>query len=48
MGPSRCPGRQAGGYAERVEDLAEVPAALERALRIIQQERQAFLDMVSG
>jgi len=39
----------AGGYGERVEDPAEVPAALERALRIVQQEqRQALLNMVSA
>jgi len=39
----------AGGYGERVEDPAEVPAALERALRVVQQEqRQALLNMVSA
>jgi acetolactate synthase-1/2/3 large subunit len=39
----------AGGYGERVEDPEEVPAALERALRVVQQEqRQALLNMVSA
>jgi len=39
----------AGGYGERIEDPAEVPAALARALRVVQQEqRQALLNMVAA
>ena len=38
----------AGGHAERVDDPAEVPAALERALKVVQQEgRQALLNLVA-
>jgi acetolactate synthase-1/2/3 large subunit len=41
--------RAAGGYGERVEDPAEVPAALERALRVVQQEgRQALLNVIAA
>ena len=32
---SRCSARPAGGYGERVEDPAEVPAAIERALHAV-------------
>jgi acetolactate synthase-1/2/3 large subunit len=39
----------AGGYGERVEDPAEVPAALERALQAVQVEgRQALLNIVAA
>ncbi|MBI2760170.1 MAG: thiamine pyrophosphate-requiring protein [Chloroflexi bacterium] len=39
----------AGGYGERVDDPAEVPAALERALRVVQEEkRQALLNIVAA
>ena len=39
----------AGGYGERVEDPADVPAALERALHAVKVEkRQALLNMVSA
>ncbi len=39
----------AGGYGERVEDPAEVPAALERALHAVQKEgRQALLNIVAS
>ncbi len=37
----------AGGYGERVEDPAEVPAALERALNAVRNEkRQALLNVI--
>ena len=37
----------AGGYGERVEDPAEVPAALERALNAVRHEkRQALLNVI--
>ena len=37
----------AGGYGERVEDPAEVPAALERALNVVRNEkRQALLNII--
>ncbi|MDH4147334.1 MAG: thiamine pyrophosphate-requiring protein [Acidimicrobiia bacterium] len=40
--------QSAGGYGERVEDPAEVPAALERALKAVQVEgRQAVLNLVA-
>ena len=36
-----------GGYGERVEDPAEVPAALERALHAVRVEkRQALLNVI--
>ncbi len=36
-----------GGYGERVEDPAELPAALERALRAVREEkRQALLNVI--
>jgi len=39
----------AGGYGERVEDPAELPAAIERALRVVQDEgRQALLNVICG
>jgi acetolactate synthase-1/2/3 large subunit len=39
----------AGGYGERVDDPAEVPAALERALRAVRVEgRQALLNIVAA
>jgi acetolactate synthase-1/2/3 large subunit len=39
--------RASGGYAERVEDPAEVPAALARALRVTREEqRQALLNVI--
>jgi acetolactate synthase-1/2/3 large subunit len=39
----------AGGYGERVEDPAQVPAALQRALHAVQYEkRQALLNMVAA
>jgi acetolactate synthase-1/2/3 large subunit len=39
--------QSAGGYGERVEDPADVPAAIERALHAIRVEkRQALLNMV--
>ncbi len=38
----------AGGHAERVEDPAGLPSALERALKAVQQEgRQALLNLVA-
>jgi acetolactate synthase-1/2/3 large subunit len=37
----------AGGYGERVEDPAEVPGALERAIEVVTQERrQALLNII--
>jgi acetolactate synthase-1/2/3 large subunit len=39
--------RASGGHAERVEDPAELPAALERALRTVRTEkRQALLNVI--
>ena len=41
--------RAAGGYAEKVEDPEEVPAALKRALRAVREEgRQALLNLICG
>ncbi|MHB8577495.1 MAG: thiamine pyrophosphate-requiring protein [Dehalococcoidia bacterium] len=41
--------RAGGGYGERVEDPAEVPAALQRALHAVQiEKRQALLNMVAS
>jgi acetolactate synthase-1/2/3 large subunit len=41
--------QSAGGYGERVEDPAEVPAALQRALHAVKVEkRQALLNLVAG
>ena len=37
----------AGGYGERVDDPAELPAALDRALKIVREEgRQALLNVI--
>jgi acetolactate synthase I/II/III large subunit len=37
----------AGGYGERVDDAAELPEALERALRVVREEkRQALLNVM--
>jgi acetolactate synthase-1/2/3 large subunit len=39
----------AGGYGERVEDPAVLPAALQRALQAVQNERrQALLNVICG
>jgi acetolactate synthase-1/2/3 large subunit len=39
----------AGGYGERVEDPAELPAALSRALTVVRLEkRQALLNVICG
>lgn len=39
----------AGGYGERVEDPADVPAAIDRALKVVKQEkRQALLNVVGA
>src|SRR5271166_5032472 len=39
----------AGGYGERVEDPASLPAALERAMSIVRNERrQALLNVICG
>ena len=39
----------AGGYAERVEDPQEVPAAIERALKVVHEEkRQALLNVIGS
>jgi len=39
----------AGGYAERVEDPQEVPAAIERALKAVREEkRQALLNVIGS
>jgi acetolactate synthase-1/2/3 large subunit len=39
----------AGGYGERVEDGAELPAALQRAMHIVRHERrQALLNVICG
>jgi acetolactate synthase-1/2/3 large subunit len=41
--------QSAGGYGERVEDPAEVPAALERALHAVKVEkRQALLNVIGA
>jgi acetolactate synthase-1/2/3 large subunit len=38
-----------GGYGERVDDPAEVPAAIERALHAVQVEgRQALLNVIGA
>jgi acetolactate synthase-1/2/3 large subunit len=38
-----------GGYGERVEDPAEVPAAIRRALKVVREEkRQALLNVVGA
>ena len=38
-----------GGYGERVEDPAEVPAAINRALHVVQVEkRQALLNVIGA
>lgn len=37
----------AGGYGERVEDPAELPAALERGLKAVREGRQALLNLVA-
>ncbi|MBV1906398.1 MAG: thiamine pyrophosphate-requiring protein [Pseudomonadales bacterium] len=37
----------AGGYGERVEDPADLPAALERALKAVSEGRQALLNLVA-
>ena len=37
-----------GGYGERVEDPAELPAALERAARVVKEEhRQALVNIIT-
>jgi acetolactate synthase I/II/III large subunit len=39
----------AGGHGERVEDAAALPAALERALTVVKNERrQALLNVICG
>jgi acetolactate synthase-1/2/3 large subunit len=39
--------RASGGHGERVEDPAQLPAALERALRVVKDEkRQALLNVI--
>ncbi len=39
----------AGGYGERVEDPGQLPAALERAIKVVQNEnRQALLNVICG
>src|SRR5271166_6954890 len=39
----------AGGYGERVEDPASLPAALERAMSVVRKERrQALLNVICG
>ena len=36
-----------GAYAERVEDPSEVPQALQRALKVVKEEkRQALLNVI--
>jgi acetolactate synthase-1/2/3 large subunit len=41
--------QSAGGYGERVEDPAEVPAAFERALHAVRVEkRQALLNIIGA
>jgi acetolactate synthase-1/2/3 large subunit len=38
-----------GGYGERVDDPAELPAALQRALRaVLVEKRQALLNLIVG
>lgn len=37
----------AGGHGERVEDPAELPAALERGLKAVREGRQALLNLVA-
>jgi acetolactate synthase I/II/III large subunit len=36
-----------GGYGERVEDPAELPAALKRALKAVDGGQQALLNVIS-
>jgi acetolactate synthase I/II/III large subunit len=38
----------AGGYGKRVEDPAELPAAIDRALEIVRSGRQALLNVICG
>ncbi|GAC1548019.1 MAG: hypothetical protein NVS2B5_01560 [Beijerinckiaceae bacterium] len=39
----------AGGYGERVDDSVALPAALERAMRVVREEkRQALLNVICG
>jgi acetolactate synthase I/II/III large subunit len=39
----------AGGYGERIEDPAALPAALERTLAVVTNERrQALLNVICG
>ena len=39
----------AGGYGERVESPDELPAALDRALAVVRNERrQALLNVICG
>ncbi len=39
--------RASGGHAERVEDPAQLPDAIRRALRVVQDEhRQALLNVI--
>ena len=39
----------AGGYAERVEDPQQVPAAIDRALKVVREEkRQALLNVIGS
>jgi len=39
--------KSAGGYGERIEDPAEIPAAFQRALKVVREEgRQALLNIV--
>jgi acetolactate synthase-1/2/3 large subunit len=39
----------AGGYGERVEDPAGLPAAIKRALEVVRNEgRQALLNVICG
>jgi acetolactate synthase-1/2/3 large subunit len=41
--------KAAGGHGERVEDPAELPGALERAMSIVKNEqRQALLNVICG
>jgi acetolactate synthase-1/2/3 large subunit len=38
-----------GGYGEMVENPAELPAALQRALKVVKEEkRQAVLNVICG
>jgi acetolactate synthase I/II/III large subunit len=41
--------KAAGGYGERVEDPATLPAALDRAISVVKNERrQALLNVICG